>query len=60
MILKSDEITSILNSIKNQYPIGESVIKAFESISDQAMLVNVLIEENTLLKMENEKLKLDK
>ena len=60
MILKSEEIVSILESIKNQYPIGESVIKAFEQISDQAMLVNVLIEENTLLKMENEKLKLSK
>ena len=60
MILKSEEIVSILESIKNQYPIGESVLKAFEQISDQAMLVNVLIEENTLLKMENEKLKLSK
>jgi regulator of replication initiation timing len=60
MILKSEEIVSILESIKNQYPIGESVLKAFEQISDQAMLVNVLIEENALLKMENEKLKLSK
>lgn len=60
MILKSEEIISILESIKNQYPIGESVIKAFENIADQAMLVNVLIEENALLKMENEKLKLSK
>jgi regulator of replication initiation timing len=60
MILKLEEIVSILESIKNQYPIGESVLKAFEQISDQAMLVNVLIEENTLLKMENEKLKLSK
>lgn len=59
MILKSEEIISILESIKNQYPIGESVIKAFGNIADQAMLVNVLIEENALLKMENEKLKLN-
>ena len=57
-LLTSAEVISVLEAIKNQYPIGENIVSAFQSIADQAMLVNLLIEENALLKLQNEKLKL--
>lgn len=58
MILTSAEIVTIIESIKKQYPIGENIINAIQQIADQAMLVNILIEENALLRVENDKLKL--
>jgi regulator of replication initiation timing len=57
-IIPSAEIILLMESITNQYAFGKALVEALKPIVDQAMIANALIEENALLKVENEKLKL--
>lgn len=56
-MLTNIQIETIVEGIKNQYAVGESLSQAIDQIATQAIAANMLTEQNLLLQLENDRMR---
>lgn len=56
-MMSNIEIQMTLDGIKNQYPAGDELVSALARLADQAIAANILTEQNSLLQLENDRMR---
>ena len=56
-IISKYDIELLLDKIKKQYSIGDEIVSALNVVINQAMMTEILYNENKELHIENDKLK---